>query len=154
MNQLLILFLISLMLSSCASTQRDYPADFYVQYHSKGALTQHEINVEINKNRMKLYFSSRQPSRSINKSHTITDAEASDLYNYLNSVDFHSIKSPEKEKMLDMPQEHIRATYDGNKNDIDLTSVRNIPDNIRKVRERIMMLVDKYDKNFRTEAGL
>lgn len=141
-------------LSCTSSNSNNYPSDLEVGYFAKSELMSYEINVEIAKGQIKLDYENKQQNESLQETHTVGKKDLEKLYDLLKSVNFISLKSPDKEMLLDAPEEYLTATYDRKTNKIDLTSVKDIPENIVKVRSGIIDLVEKYDKQWKEKSGI
>ena len=114
----------------------------------------YELLINLNGNELKLTYQNGQNKTSGNGIYTIKDREANEIYKYLKSINFVSMKDPEGERMLDAAQQYIKGGYDDKSNGINFGGVKNPPDNIVKAKNMIVELASKYNKSFNKDMGI
>lgn len=151
----ILLLLITALFAGCSSSQNSGgAADMKLLYYTKNNLQNTEASVEVKDSRLILKFKSSFRDKINNIEYSITNAESETLYRYLKQVKFNSLVPPKPELITDAPEEYISAEYDGASNKYDMTARRNLPSDITGLRNKIFSLIEKYDSNWKQEAGL
>lgn len=146
--------LIGLICLSCSSsTGVSVPSDFNVTYSFSSPLVKQDVSIVIKNTSLVMSYSNGTLNKNGNTTSDFEPSECEELYKYLKSNDALNIKSPEKEKLVDVPAESITITYKGKSNTIELTAVTNPPANIVNIKNKIFDFATKFNKDWKKNAG-
>jgi hypothetical protein len=148
------LLLTSILAFACSAGNSNYPSDFTAAYATQSPLMVYELAISINGNELSLAYKNGQNNKSGNGVYTVKDPEVTEIYKYFKSINIVSMKTPEGEKMLDAPQETLKAAYDDKVNAIYFGGLKNPPDNLVKAKNMLIDLASKYNKSFKKDLGM
>jgi hypothetical protein len=150
----LFLLLITALFAGCSSAGSSRAANIKLLYYVKNNLQNTETSAGVNNRKLILKHKNSLQNRVSNKEYNITTAEAEKLYAYLKDINFYTLTPPNPEMITDAPEEYITARYDDTSNKYDMTARKNIPAQVTGLRSMIISLIEKYDSNWKQEAGL
>ncbi len=103
---------------------------------------------------MNLSYKNEQNNTSGNGVYAVKKSESYEIYKYFKSINFSTMNPLQGDKILDAPQQNIKAIYDDKSNSIDFGTVKDLPENIIRAKKMIIDLASKYNQGFKKDLGL
>ncbi|HCV43700.1 MAG TPA: hypothetical protein DGH68_09470 [Bacteroidetes bacterium] len=148
----MISFLSLLCLVGCSSSKTER-GDIMITYVAKNALHNTETRIEVSGEALSVVYHSVRPKRDIQEQFIPETAEIESLHRFLNEIKLHDIQQPKTERMLDVPDEKITATFGGRTSTFSIGSVRDLPEEIVQLRKQIIDLAVKHSPAMKEALG-
>lgn len=124
-----------------------------ITYVAKNALHNTETRIAVSGETLSFVYRSVRPKRDIQERFVPDTAEVESLHRYLNEIRLHDIQQPRVERMLDAPDEMITATYGGRTSSFSIGSVKNLPEEIVRLRKQIIDLAVNHSPAMKEALG-
>lgn len=141
-----------LCLAGCSSSKTEQ-ADMVVTYVVKNALQNTETRIEVSGEALSLVYHSARPKRDIQERFVLDTAEVQGLRRYLTEIRLHDIQQPKVARMLDAPDEKITATYGGRTSSFSIGNVKDLPQEIVRLRKQIIDLAVNHSPAMKEALG-